>query len=235
MKRLFLLLAALCLAGAASAQSVDYRLENSGRIWNRVETNATVTDNGTANSVAKGAQSSSASGFVTSNPIAGGQALSLGGAVETIGSGMAFNVSTGNGTGYANSAGWSDANVNGYNNFTNAHGTIAMQGYTDSGMAAPVGHGVDVKVDAGRNQDGYAAGADGGSFAISGYTQQLPVAGGATVSAAVADTKTSHASSEAGAVTFTDGTPAGQSAAFRHANSGNVTETSASFIDPAAY
>jgi hypothetical protein len=87
---------------------------------------------------------------------------------------------------------------------------------------------------AGRSQDGYAAGADGGSFAISGATQQLPIAGGATVAAWVSDVKTSHAESEAGAVTFTDGTPAGQSAAFRHANSGNVTEAFGNFRDPAA-
>jgi hypothetical protein len=224
--------AALALAAAASAQSVDFRLENSGRIWNKVETNAVVIDNGTSNSVAKGAQSATAVGGVSSLPIAGGQALTLYGAVETVGSGMAFNVKTGNGTGYGKSDGWSDANVNGYNTFTNEHGSITMAGKTDSGMEAPVGHGVDIHVNAGPSQDGYAAGADGGSFAIVGQTQQLPVAGGATIAAFVSDTKTSHASAEAGAVTFTDGTPAGQTAAIRTANSGNVTEASGSFIDP---
>lgn len=233
MKKSLVLAAALALAAfGAAAQSVDYRLENSGRIYNRVETNAVATDNGTANSVAKGAQSATAVGGVSSNPIAGGATLTLWGAVETVGSGMAFNVSTGSGTGYAKSEGWSDANVNGHNNFSNQHGSLTMNGFTDSGMASPVGHGVDIKVDAGRSQDGYAAGADGGSFAIVGQTQQLPVAGGATVAAYVSDTKTSHSSAEAGAVTFTDGTPAGQSAAFRHANSGNVSEAHGSFYDP---
>lgn len=231
-KSLLILAASLAVAMSASAQTASY-LENSGRIWNRVETNAVVIDNGTSNSVARGAQSASASGVVTSTAIPGGQALSLSGAVETVGSGMAFNVSTGNGTGYASSQGWSDANVNGFNNFSNAHGTMQMSGYTDSGMASPVGHGVDVNVSAGRSQDGFAAGADGGSFSITGWTVQVPVAGGTAVAASISDTKTSHASAEAGAVTFTDGTPAGQSAAFRTANSGNVSEASGSFIDPA--
>lgn len=220
------------VAAAASAQTVDYRVENSGRIYNRVETSALAVDNGSSNSVAKGAQSATASGGVSSNPIAGGQSLYLYGAVETVGSGMAFNVSNGNATGSASSVGWSDANVNGYNNFSNQHGNIAMNGFTDSGLASPVGHGVDVKVQAGRSQDGFAAGADGGSFQIVGQTQQLPIAGGATVSAYVADTKTSHSSAEAGAVNFTDGTPAGQTAAFRSANSGNVSQATGSFFDP---
>lgn len=232
-KKTTLALALFALAGIASAQSVDYRLENSGRIYNRVETNAVAVDNGSSNSVAKGAQSASAAGGVTSNPIAGGQSLTLWGAVETAGSGMAFNVSSGNATGYAKSEGWSDANVNGVNTFANQHGSITMAGFTDSGMAAPVGHGVDVKVEAGRSQDGFAAGADGGSFSIVGQTQQLPVAGGATVAAFVSDTKTSHSQAEAGAVTFTDGAPAGQSAAFRSANSGNVSQATGSFYDPA--
>lgn len=229
--------AALALSAClAAAQSTGYYLENSGRIWNRVETNAVATNNGTSSSIAKGAQSASAQGGVSSLPIAGGQSLNLWGAVETAGSGMAFNVSTGAGTGYASSQGWSDANVNGFNNFTNQHGTLQMNGFTDSGMASPVGHGVDVKVQAGRSQDGYAAGADGGSFAINGQTQQLPQAGGATVSAWVSDTKTSHSSAEAGAVSFSDGTPAGQAAAtIRTANSGNVTEARGYFFDPAGF
>lgn len=237
MKMIFRGIAALAIAAAAAlpalAQSVDYRLENSGRIWNRIETNASVTDGGTSNSVAKGEMKSIANGYVSSNPIAGGRELALGGAVLTEGSGMAFNVSTGAGTGYANSHGWADANVNGYNNFSNPNGYLAMKGETDSGMKAPVGHGVDVDVVAGRSQDGYAAGGDSGSFQIGGFTQQLPIAGGATVSAGVSDKKESNAWSEAGAVSFTGGVPAGQSAAYRHANAGNVTEVSGSFYDPA--
>lgn len=219
-------------ACAACAFAQNYHLENSGRIWNRVETNAVATDNGTSNSVAKGSMSAAASGAVQSNPIAGGQSLALWGAVQTEGSGMAFNVSTGNGTGYANSNGWADANVNGYNNFSNQHGSLTTSGFTDSGMASPVGHGVDVSVIAGRSQDGFAAGGDSGSFSVAGQTSQTPVAGGAQVSAWVADTKESNSWAEAGAVSFTDGTPAGQSAAYRHANSGNVTEAQGAFYDP---
>ncbi len=232
MKKTLLGLVALAFAGLAAAQSVDYRLENSGRIWNRIETNASVTGEGTSNSVAKGEMKSIANGYVSSNPIAGGRELSLGGAAETVGSGSAFNVSTGNGTGYANSHGWADANVNGYNNFANQHGTLGIKGETDSGMKLPVGHGVDVDVVAGRSQDGYAAGGDSGSFQAGGFTQQLPIAGGATVSAGVSDKKESNAWSEAGAVSFTGGVPAGQTAAYRHANSGNITEVSGSFFDP---
>lgn len=223
--------AALVAALPASAQS--YYLENSGRIWNRVETNAVATDNGSANSVAKGSQSSYAAGVVQQNPIAGGAALVLAGEVKTEGSGMAFNVSNGGGTGYASSQGWADANVNGFNNFSNQHGSLTMNGFTDSGMAAPVGHGVDIDVRAGRSQDGYAAGGDSGKFTVTGYTQQNPVAGGAAVVAQVSDTKESNAWSEAGAVTFSDGVPAGQTAAYRHANAGNVTEVNAAFHDPA--
>lgn len=214
---------ALC-AFAASAQSIDYRLENSGHIVDRVSTSASVVDNGTSNSVARASGSAAASGYVTTNPIAGGQALTLGGATEVTSTAMAFNVSTGNGTGAASANGTAAANVNGFNTFTNSNGFITMAGATDQNIG--------VNVSAGRSQDGFANAAAGGSFNIAGATQQLPVAGGATVAGWVADTKESHASVAAGGVTFTDGTPAGQTAATRGAVANSATEASASFDDP---
>ena len=232
MKKTLLGIAALAFAGLAAAQSVDYRLENSGRIWNRIETNASVTGEGTSNAVGKSEMKALANGYITSNPIAGGRELSLGGAVLTEGSAMGFNVRTGNGAGFSNIDGWADANVKGHNSFANQNGTLEIKGETDSGMKSPVGHGVDVAVHAGSGQDGYAAGGDSGSFQAGGFTQQLPIAGGATVSAGVSDKKESNAWSEAGAVSFTGGVPAGQTAAYRHANSGNITEVSGSFYDP---
>lgn len=233
MKKSFVFLTAMLASALTFAQSVDYYLANSGRVWNRVETNAVAVDSGTSNNRATSSMSSTASGYVSSVPIPGGQTLALSGTVATQGSGMAFNVSTGNATGYAMSQGWADAGVTGYNRFANEHGTLALSGSTDSGMVSPVGHGVDVNVSAGRSQDGYAAGGDGGSFTISGYTTQVAIPGGAAVAASITDTKESNAWAEAGAVTFTGGTPAGQSAAYRTANSGNVTEASGAFLDPA--
>jgi hypothetical protein len=222
-------------AGSAHAQSASYSLTNSGRIDNHVATFAQVSGDGSSVSKAQGSASAAASGYVTSNPVAGGQSLTMGGVVATQGSGMAFNVSQGAGaTGSASSNGWADANVNGVNTYTDPHASITMAGSTDSGMTVPVNRGVDYTVTAGRSQDGFAQGADGGSFDVAGQTQQLPVAGGATVAAYVQDNKTSYANASTGAVTFTDGTPVGQTAAYRESNAGNNTDVSGSFIDPAS-
>lgn len=220
----------LFAAFAASAQS--YHLENSGRILNQSATYASVNGNGTSNSVAKGDAASIATGYVSSNPIAGGQSLALGGATHTSGSALAFNVSTGNGVGSAQSQGWSDAQTFGNAKFSNANGTLQIAGSADNGMTNAVRNGVDFGVNASTSRDGFAAATSDASFNVAGTTSQLPIAGGATVAGAVYSNQTQQSTAEAGGVSFNDGTPAGQSAATRWANGGANVSTSGSFWDP---
>lgn len=233
MKKSLIALAVLTVSGFASAQSVNYYLENSGRVNSSAATYATVNGDGTSNSVAQGAAMAQANGTVGSNPINGGQKLVLTGASNTTGSAMAFNVSTGNGTGSASSVGWSDAQTYGNNTFTNGHGTITMAGSTDGGMTNNVRNGVDVGVQAGRSQDGYADGTSSGSFDAKGKTQQTWSNGVATINGNVTTDHASQSTADAGGVTFTGGTPAGQSAAQRWANGGTQVNVSGSFDDPA--
>ena len=232
-RNLSILAAALLATGLASAQS-SYSLQNDGRVQNTASTYAAVTGDGTSNSVAKGQTAASSGGSVAVNPIAGGAELAVSGWSATSGSGMAFNVSTGSGNGSAVSQGLSDARTFGDAAFANAHGAIAVGGSTDSGMTDAVRNGVDYKVATGTSQDGFAGGSSNGSFAAGGWTTQTPIAGGATVSAGVWDTKASQSTADAGGVTFTDGVPAGQSAAYRSANAGTDVKASAWYVDPAA-
>lgn len=227
-------LSTMFVAGAALAQQTSYYLQNDGRIQNNVSTYAAVNGEGTSNSVANGNAMASSGGTVTANPIAGGMALGLSGWSATTAGGMAFNVSTGSGYGSALTQGWTDSRTFGDASFANEHGSISLVGATDSGMTNPVRNGVDYIVNAGTSQDGFANGAASGSFNAGGSTSQLPVAGGAVISANVWETKESQSSVAAGAVTFTGGVPAGQSAAVRNANAGNDTLVSGQYVDPFA-
>lgn len=253
-------IAILLLTSTVAFAQSSYNLQTDGRIQNSTSTYATVSGNGTSNSVAKGDATATAVGTVSTNPIAGGVSAVLTGTSTTTGSAMAFNVSTGSGKGTASSVGWSDSRVTGNvtSNVTNtttikdlgnngndkpvghASGSetmtgntsqLSISGSTDSGMTNPVRNGVDFGVVAGTSQDGYAASTSTGTFAISGTTSQLPITGGFSLANGLTSTQSSQSTAVAGAVTFSDGTPAGQSAAQRWSNGGTDVNVSGSFVN----
>lgn len=108
---------------------------------------------------------------------------------------------------------------------------LIAAGSTDSGMSDPVRNGVDFGVTAGTSQDGFAGASSEGAFTIAGSSTKLPITGGFVLTNSVSSTQDNQSTASAGAVTFTEGTPAGQSAAARWANGGTVTNATGSFVD----
>lgn len=228
MKRLTSLLAFLAFAGAASAQS-SYYLQNDGRIHNVTQTYAAVNGAGGSLSHAEGSAQAVATGSVAVSP----GSVAVTGAVSGFNNATAFNTAYGSGVGSASSQGWSDARTFGNASSTLPTGSVSVNGIVDGGMTNPVRNGTDVHVSATTAQDGFVNAMYNGGFAINGSISQTPIAGGASVFGAVQDTKYSHGEVVAGGVTFSGGTPAGQSAAVRWGNSGVTVEANGQFIDPA--
>jgi hypothetical protein len=220
-------MAALVLAASVSAQS--YYLENSGRIHNVTQTYAAVNGAGGSLSHAEGSAQAIATGSVVNLP--GNVAVT--GAVSGFNNVMAFNTAFGSGVGSASSTGWSDATTYGHSTSVLPYGTVTVNGVADGGMQNPVRNGTDASVLATTSQDGFVQASYAGGFAVQGAIVQTPVAGGATVAGIVQDTKYADGQVVAGGVTFSGGTPAGQSAAVRFGNTGVTVEANGSFDDPA--
>lgn len=224
-----LALAALAFAGIASAQSNGYYLENAGRINNTVQTYAAVNGNGGSLSRAEGAAQAIANGTVVQRP----GHVEVTGAVSGFNNAMAFNTSFGSGVGSASSVGWSDATVTGHATSVIPTGYVTVAGTVDGGMQNPVRNGTDVHVSATTAQDGFVNTSYEGGFAVTGNVASTPIAGGASLTGNVQDTKYAGGEVVAGGVTFSGGTPAGQSAAVRFGNSGVTVNATGSFYDPA--
>lgn len=209
MKKFFFSLAALALASSAFAQQVaSSGVANHGQIHNIVTTFATTTGTGTAYSAATNTQSAASSGFaVTGFSSLNGTNLGtavIGGNSSTSGSGTAFNVSTGHGTGSASSQGWSDSDVLSTASYYGPGQWINLYGNSDSGSQNLVLNGTDVSVFAGRNQGGFATAATEGSFrAIGGVGSTISGNNQLTIKStygSVSDIKNSISQVNAGAI-----------------------------------
>lgn len=243
-KTLFCGLAVLALSSAAFAiQPVGgtFNLENSGRIQSSISTYSSVNGTGSSLSHAEGTAGATANGTVT-NPLMQGTVgtVSVTGDISGYNTGMAYNVSTGSGHGAASSTGWSDATLTGNSSTGTAlsvpggviSGTLEVSGIADGGMQNNVRNGTDINIRAGTSQDGFVGAMYNGGFAISGSIPAVGIAGGASLQGNVQSTQYSHGEVVAGGVTFSDGTPSGQTAAVRSGNSGVMVNTSGSFNDP---
>lgn len=228
MKKSFLSLAILLACGAAFAQSQGYYLQNEGRIHNTVATYASVNGAGGSLSHAEGSAQAVANGSVAQLP----GFVSVTGAVSGYNNGVAYNTSFGSGQGSASSLGWSDATVYGNATAVIPTGHVTVNGVVDGGMIDPVRNGTDLHIVAGTAQDGFVNASYNGGFSVNGSVGSTSIAGGAAVTGNVQDSKYAHGEVAVGGVTFTGGTPAGQSAAARWGNTGVVVETNGSFIDP---
>ena len=229
MKKTLLLVAALAFAGLASAQSNGYYLENSGRINNTVQTYAAVNGQGGSLSRAEGSAQAVANGTVVQRP----GHVEVTGAVTGFNNAVAFNTAYGSGVGSASSVGWSDATVTGHATSVIPTGHVTVAGTVDGGMQNPVRNGTDVHVSATTAQDGFVNTSYQGGFAVTGNVGSTPIAGGSSLIGNVQDTKYAGGEVVAGGVTFSGGTPAGQSAAVRFGNTGVTVNATGSFVDPA--
>lgn len=226
MKRI--IFAALAMFAISAHAQQSYHLENSGRISNSVSTYAAVNGGGTSVSHAEGAAQAIAAGSVVNLP----GTVGVTGHVEGYNTASAFNVSTGNGIGSAGSVGWSDATVRGHSVSVLPFGNVNVAGTVDGGMLNPVRNGTDVNVIATTSQDGFVNAEYKGGFSVSGSISQSNIPGGKAVYGVVQDTKYGDGKVVAGGITFTDGTPAGQSAAVRFGNAGVEVKVDGSFYDP---
>lgn len=228
MKKSLVALAALALAGVASAQSTGYYLQNSGRIDNTVQTYAAVNGNGGSLSHAEGQAQAVAVGTVANSP----GNVSVTGDVSGYNKGVAYNTAFGSGVGSASSQGWSDATTYGHSTSVLPYGNVTVSGVVDGGMQNPVRNGTDINIQATTAQDGFVNASYKGGFAVVGSITQTHANGVTAVAGVVTDTKYADGEVVAGGVTFTGGTPAGQSAAVRYGNTGVTVNAAGSFIDP---
>lgn len=220
---------ALGLVAAASAQSNGYYLENSGRINQAVTVYANVNGAGGSLSHADGSAQAIANGTVAQLP----GSVSVTGDVSGYNKATAYNTAFGAGQGSASSNGWSDATVFGNATSVIPTGYVTVAGTVDGGMQNPVRNGTDVHVNAGTAQDGFSNASYAGGFAVNGDVAATPAAGGWGLTGNVQSAQYSDATVNVGAVTFTGGAPAGQSAADRSGNAGVVVNISGNFDDPA--
>lgn len=220
---------ALGFAAAASAQSAGYYLENSGRINQAVTVYASVNGAGGSLSHADGSAQAIANGAVVQLP----GSVSVTGDVAGFNKATAYNTSMGAGQGSATSNGWSDATT--YGNATSVipTGYVTVAGSVDGGMVDPVRNGTDVHINAGTAQDGFANASYNGGFAVNGNVAATPIAGGWSLVGNVQSAQYSEAQVAVGGVTFSGGTPAGQTAADRSGNAGVVVNIDGRFDDPA--
>lgn len=221
------------LTGHAFAQSVPqastYFGENSGRISVQAATYGSVNGNGGSMSHAETQADAHSNGFVSQNAAGVAMGGEVGGSVKAV----AYNTVIGSGVGSASAGGWSDASFNANAATVNPTGFVQGAVGVDGGMGNAVRNGVDAHVIASTAQDGFAQGTFAGTAALVGTVGQVAIPGGGAVTGAVVGLQTSDGTASAGAVTFTDGAPAGQSAAVRFANTGVEVNVTGNFDDPA--
>lgn len=223
----FALFAALAaLAGGAMAQSSG--LVNSGHVYSSTQVFASVNGAGTSLSNAVSSTGSTANGAFASH--AGNVALS--GDVAGYSNLSAYNVATGSGTGTAGGRALSDSGLNGAVYGSIPTGSINITGAVDGGMGDRFRNGSDVTVQATTAQDGFVQSLYNGGFAATGLLTASTTHHTAGVQGNVQGTSYEHSEIAAGGVTFTGGTPAGQSAAVRFGQVGVEVNFSGNFIDP---
>lgn len=217
MKKMFVFALALAAAIGASAQSASDTA--SGRISIGASTYAGATGIGQSISHADSSAVAATALATSTAP----NTATVAGAVSGQVFSTAYNVSSGSGFGSASAGGWSDASVAGQALVSSPTGGVAQGNLSvDGGMTNAVLNGVDSHVVAGTSQDGFA----NGTYAGTGSVTATNGANGSVVGSTSADGQVA-----VGAVTFSGGVPAGQSAAYREANTGVVTSVTGNFND----
>lgn len=149
------------------------------------------------------------------------------------GNAVAYNTVVGNAAGSTSAGGWSDASLKMNAAAVDPHGYVQGAAVADGGMYDAVRNGVDFHVSGGTATDGAVKTTYAGGFQVNGNTTQTPIAGGAVIANNVTATQYTDGTVNVGAVSFTGGAPAGQTAADRAGNTGFVVNVTADGFDPA--
>lgn len=229
MKKIILGLAALAIGVAASAQSNS--LTNEVRVMSTTSAFAAVnTANGTSLSDVKSTTGGTANGNIAA-PAAG--VISLTGDIAGYSTLVGYNVATQGGVGSAAGRVWSDARTYGDLGTAIATGDGKIKLDVEGGFRNAGLNGSDVSLRAGTSQDGVAQALYNAGGAVSLAMSSGPAGAGVGVLGNISGGSYQHAEAATGAVTFTGGTPAGQSAALRTAQAGVQVDLSGDLFDPA--
>lgn len=211
---------ALGLLAAAQYALADSSY-NAGTISNTVKSSAIVSNGvGTSVSHAAGSAYATAGAYNSTvkltNPNSGSSFIS--GNTGTNASSVAYNISTGVGTGSASSDVKATANAASTTNYSAPGQSLALSGNSSSASLT--------SVTASKNQDGFANTETNGNYYADGKVGSV----GQKVDGFVYDNKQTSSSAAAGRVTFTN--PVNTTQAINNASSNTIVNATGSFSDP---